>query len=73
VTLASGELISHEHATRGAVRILRLPDGSRVLRLENLDTSNGPDLHVWITDAAVIRGSTGWHVFDDGVTATSAG
>jgi hypothetical protein len=66
VTLATGQLISHEHATAGTVRILRLPDGSRILRLENLDTSNGPDLHVWITDAPVIRGSAGWHVFDDG-------
>lgn len=64
--LASGALISHEHATSGTVRILRLPDGSRILRLDNLDTSNGPDLHVWITDAPVIRGSSGWHVFDDG-------
>jgi hypothetical protein len=66
VTLATGELISHEHTTTGTVRILRLADGSRILRLENLDTSNGPDLHVWITDAPVISSSAGWHVFDDG-------
>ncbi|HVQ95123.1 MAG TPA: DM13 domain-containing protein [Mycobacteriales bacterium] len=66
VTLASGQLISHEHATSGTVRIVGLPDGSRVLRLESLDTSNGPDLRVWLTDAPVIRGSAGWHVFDDG-------
>lgn len=64
--LATGELISHEHATSGSVRILRAADGSLVLRLENLDTSNGPDLRVWITDAPVLPGKDGWGVFDDG-------
>ena len=64
--LARGELISHEHNTTGTVQVLRLPDGSRVLRLENLDTSNGPVLKVWLTDAPVIPGQAGWHVFDDG-------
>lgn len=65
-TLAAGELISHEHRTTGSVKVLRLADGTRVLRLENLDTSNGPDLRVWITDAAVTEGTAGWRVFDDG-------
>jgi hypothetical protein len=64
--LAAGELISHEHETSGTVRLLRLPDGSHTVRLENLDTSNGPDLHVWLTDAPVKEGRAGWHVFDDG-------
>lgn len=66
VLLASGELITHEHATTGTVQVLALPDGSRVLRLENLRTSNGPLLKVWITDAPVIEGVAGWGVFDDG-------
>jgi hypothetical protein len=65
-TLASGELISHEHRTSGSVKVLRLADGTRTLRLENLDTSNGPDLRVWITDAPVKEGTAGWRVFDDG-------
>jgi hypothetical protein len=64
--LAEGDLISHEHETSGRVLILELPDKSRILRLEDLDTSNGPDIEVWITDAPVIEGSDGWHVFDDG-------
>ncbi|WP_165989119.1 DM13 domain-containing protein [Streptomyces sp. YIM 98790] len=64
--LATGEFITHEHDTTGTVRILRLEDGSVVLRLEDLDTSNGPDLHVWLTDAPVIEGRDGWGVFDDG-------
>ncbi|MDO0913243.1 DM13 domain-containing protein [Streptomyces sp. DT2A-34] len=66
VTLASGELISHEHTTSGTVRLVRLADGSHVVRLENLDTSNGPDLRVWLTDAPVKEGRAGWGVFDDG-------
>lgn len=65
-TLASGELISHEHRTSGSVKVLQLADGTRTLRLENLDTSNGPDLRVWITDAPVKEGTAGWRVFDDG-------
>lgn len=65
-TLASGELVSHEHATSGTVKLVRLADGSHVVRLENLDTSNGPDLRVWLTDAPVKKGKSGWHVFDDG-------
>jgi Electron transfer DM13 len=64
--LARGTFVSQEHETGGKVVILQLADGSRVLRLENLDTSNGPDLHVWITDAAVQAGAAGWRVFDDG-------
>lgn len=65
-TLARGELISHEHATSGTVKLVRLADGSHVVRLENLDTSNGPDLRVWLTDAPVREGVAGWRVFDDG-------
>lgn len=66
VLVAQGELISHEHATTGTARIVRNPDGSRILELVNLDTSNGPDLRVWLTDQPVIDGRDGWHVFDDG-------
>ncbi|MFD9304833.1 DM13 domain-containing protein [Streptomyces sp. NPDC060048] len=65
-TVARGSLISHEHTTTGTVRVVRLPDGSLTLRLENLDTSNGPDLRVWLTDAPVKEGTAGWRVFDDG-------
>ncbi|GAB2584638.1 DM13 domain-containing protein [Kribbella endophytica] len=66
VVLHKGKLISHEHETSGTVSIVRLPDGSRVLRLEDLDTSDGPDLEVWLSDAKVVEGKAGWHVFDDG-------
>ena len=43
-----------------------LSDGTRILRFEGLDTSDGPDLRVWLSDAPVIEGAAGWHLFDDG-------
>ncbi|MGW0032794.1 DM13 domain-containing protein [Streptomyces sp. NPDC003314] len=66
VTITQGSFVSHEHATTGTVKLVRLPDGSHTVRLEGLDTSNGPDLRVWLTDAPVKQGKAGWHVFDDG-------
>jgi hypothetical protein len=64
--LLTGKLISHEHRTSGQVAVIALPDGGRVLRIENLDTSDGPDLKVWLSAAAVRPDRDGWHVFDDG-------
>lgn len=64
--LARGTLISHEHETSGTVVVLALADGRRVLRLQDLRTSNGPDVKVWLSDAEVRPGSDGWRVFDDG-------
>jgi hypothetical protein len=64
--IATGTFISHEHATTGSVSILDLGGGKRTLRIADLDTSNGPDLHVWLADAQVKPGSDGWRVFDDG-------
>lgn len=49
--LAEGTFVSQEHATSGTARVLKLTDGSRVLRLEGFSTSDGPDVHVWLTDA----------------------
>ena len=66
VVLLEGSLISHEYETSGVVKVLLLADGSRVLRLEGLETSDGPDLEVWLSDAEVVPGFAGWHLFDDG-------
>ncbi|SDX37514.1 Electron transfer DM13 [Amycolatopsis xylanica] len=62
VELASGTFVSQEHETKGTARVLDV-GGSRVLRLEGLSSSDGPDLHVWLTDAAA-GGS--WGKYDDG-------
>ncbi|MFG3343956.1 DM13 domain-containing protein [Streptomyces sp. NPDC048018] len=64
--VARGTFVSHEHTTTGTVKVVRLADGSHVLRIEGLDTSNGPDLRVWLSDAAVEEGIGGWRVFDEG-------
>lgn len=64
--LSRGKLISHEHDTSGTVSIVAQPDGSRVLAISDLDTSDGPDVEVWLTDAPVLAGAKGWYVFDDG-------
>ncbi|MEU4215402.1 DM13 domain-containing protein [Actinoplanes sp. NPDC026623] len=64
--LRQGEFISHEHDTGGLARVVRNADGSRVLELVGLDTSNGPDLRVWLSDQPVRAGVGGWRVFDDG-------
>ncbi|MEX0167996.1 DM13 domain-containing protein [Streptomyces sp. LMG1-1-1.1] len=66
VTVAQGTFISHEHTTTGAVKIIRLADGTHTLRLEGLDTSSGPDVRVWLSDAPVKEGKAGWGLFDDG-------
>jgi hypothetical protein len=62
-TLAAGEFEDAEHDTSGRVEVLQLADGRRFVRFENLASSDGPDLHVWITD----RESGGdWNSYDDG-------
>lgn len=61
--LARGDFEDAEHGTSGEAVIRKLADGRRVLRLVDLDTSDGPDLHVWITD----QPSGGdWASYDDG-------
>src|SRR5262245_6004040 len=46
VLVRSGTLISHEHDTSGTAQLIRLPDGHYQLVLQNLSTSDGPDLRV---------------------------
>ena len=63
VALGSGEFEDAEHDTSGNALVLQLADGRRFLRLENLSSSDGPDLHVWMTD----QPSGGdWGSYDDG-------
>jgi Electron transfer DM13 len=49
--LLSGDFRSLEHRTTGTAAVLRLPDGTALLRLENFSTSNGPDVHVYLSAA----------------------
>jgi hypothetical protein len=63
VVLAEGQFVSQEHETTGVARVVELPDGSRFVRLEGFATSDGPDLHVWITDQTA---GGQWGKYDDG-------
>lgn len=49
IVLREGSFVSRDHGTSGLVRVLELEDGSHVVRLEGLDTDNGPDLYVYLT------------------------
>lgn len=48
--LARGTFVSQEHETSGTAKVIELTDGSRTLRLERFSTTNGPDLHVWLSE-----------------------
>lgn len=61
--LASGGFMGLEHGTSGRAIVVELADGRRFLRLEDLETSNGPDLRVYLTDRPL---SEDWFVWDDG-------
>jgi hypothetical protein len=51
VVISSGEIHPVAHPGKGEAIVYRLEDGSRVLRLENLDIFNGPALYVYAVDA----------------------
>ena len=64
--VSQGDLVSQEHETSGTVQLLRLPDQSLIVRVEDLNTSDGPDLKVLLTDAPVTPGLRSAFVFEDG-------
>lgn len=51
VEIGSGAFEDAEQATSGRARVVEVSDGSRYVRLEDLDTSDDPDLHVWLSSA----------------------
>lgn len=53
--LSSGSFNSSAHKTSGKATVYELPDGSRVLRLTEFQTSNGPDVHVYLVQANDVR------------------
>ena len=61
-TFASGEFQDLEHHTSGTASVITLPDGRRFLRFEGLETSNGPDLRVYLSE---IPASDDWHDYGE--------
>ncbi|HEU5463205.1 MAG TPA: DM13 domain-containing protein [Candidatus Binatia bacterium] len=57
VAVTRGSFKSLAHETRGTASIYQLPDGKRTLRLTEFETSNGPDVHVYLTTAEIEKGS----------------
>jgi Electron transfer DM13 len=51
VTLAAGQFRSLGHTTSGRAAVLEVTEGRRFLRLDDLHTSNGPDLFVYLSTA----------------------
>jgi electron transfer DM13 len=64
VRLASGQFggwIDAIHRAEGHASVYRLSDGSRVLRLENFKSTNGPNLYVYLSGDASPRNSAQLH------------
>jgi hypothetical protein len=51
VLIAAGQFHNVVHVGTGDALVYRQPDGSHVLRLENLDVENGPDLYLYVVAA----------------------
>jgi hypothetical protein len=50
--LVSGQFHSGAHETKGTATVFQLADGKKTLRLTNFQTSNGPDVHVYLVAAS---------------------
>lgn len=57
MAITKGNFKGLAHETRGLAAIYQLPDGRRTLRLTEFETSNGPDVHVYLTAGEVEKGS----------------
>ncbi len=63
LTLAEGAFIGLAHAGTGTARVVELEDGTRILRLEDLDVDNGPDLRVILSTSELVNDDG---AYDDG-------
>jgi Electron transfer DM13 len=52
ITEASGEFTSIDHETSGTATVLGDGTGQRFLRFEDLTTSNGPDVNVYLVNGS---------------------
>jgi hypothetical protein len=55
MVLAKGDFRGLAHETKGEATVHQLADGNRVLRLTGFETSNGPDVHVYLVAAEVAK------------------
>ncbi len=61
VVLAQGNFHGNAHETKGTATVYQLGEGKRVVRFTNFETSNGPDVQVYLvaapdsTDAKTVK------------------
>lgn len=60
--IARGEFRPLEHHASGTAELLTTSEAGHVLRFDDLDTSNGPDLRVYLSTAPP---DAPWDAFDD--------
>ncbi|MBW3669288.1 MAG: DM13 domain-containing protein [Actinobacteria bacterium] len=60
--VARGDFRPLEHHADGTAELLTTSGGAHVLRFDDLDTSNGPDLRVYLSSAPP---DADWGAFDD--------
>jgi hypothetical protein len=60
--LATGRFKALEHATSGSATVLGVDAAGRTLRFSDFETSNGPDLRVYLSTAPA---DADWKAFDD--------
>ncbi len=53
--LEKGEFRGLAHETKGVATIHQLAEGKRILRLTNFETSNGPDVHVYLVASEMAK------------------
>lgn len=63
LTLASGEFIDLAHPGTGTALVVELEDGTRILRFEDLNVDNGPDLRVILSTSELVDDDA---AYDDG-------
>ena len=62
IELASGEFVGLEHESRGRAVVIATGDRERFLRFEEFETSNGPDLVVYLSTKSADPND--WHGYD---------
>jgi len=57
MAVTQGNFKGLAHETKGLASIYQLADGKRTLRLTDFETSNGPDVHIYLTAAEIEKGN----------------
>ncbi len=60
--LAQGNFYNVVHEGKGKATVYQLADGSRVLRFEDFQVLNGPELHVWLVPVNPVPNTVGTEI-----------